>query len=1146
MRRMKGRGAGRDDAGGNARQGTAENAGSVGKRTLVETAFAAPSSAVPGKRTLTEAVAIQRRAERDAAADAGAPPPTGGGTPLPANLRTLMESLLGADFASVRVHQTPYAQALGARAFTRGNDLYLAPGAYDPESPHGRELIGHELTHVVQQRQGRVPVTSQVGGAPANDDPGLEQEADQMGAKAALAERPAGPSMTSVAASQSAQPVQMKMEANADHGTAPVGAYVDELAELEAGPSPEIASGPPIQRKPGPKKRQYIPFKIAVSRDMTGEELKATANLQVFGVAQVRAEWKHVKGAYTAADSPVEISVEVSLLRRVRGALNAQSGIDTDETGKVAGADARAKDFLAQPSSDEKSALLAEIDRRYHARSGTAPGAKIKPGEAGNRELWNSIRDEVLFQQQYIENLPDRVKAALHVSIKERTLTPADYDQLFRIAKKVEALPPGMAADYASKLTDTTTDLATFEAAVDAYRAELAEREKTDSERTAVQNKLLGLEEVYKLYKRYLAEQALETNPQLAVAKQTGKTAGVNVDTANDLKHQLEQQLPRYGFASITEFASYITRFIRSFEEGVVRITLDVLQRYAGKLYKEQQRYQDPAVIKDLHGKLGGFRAQHREFETNARIWNDYARQANDDHERGRRPGQGHIHMKPPAAEQATAGEKAKATKANAESQIKGLSSEYPIFAEDELPADKRLDKVKLAQADESTLGSVILAHIAERQKVVVEARAQLQGKRELIYKMDKLMPTFYAAMDIQPSSIHDEIIKDKMREDTISKIVGGVLLAIVAVALTVVSLGTATPAVIAAGASIGAAGLSTYMAYEEYKQYTSQHAIAEAGFAENPPTIWLVLAIAGAGVDMAAMVKAVRALAPAAEALEAGGDLAKFQQAVLELEKAKQLEQKAAEAAEKAAAARAAYKAAKGELSQALGKAYSFPGPLTDPEVYRSLVKMAVAKIRQGGHSLSAFVAELRQARIDAKLAAELSPEELSKVKQAWAEALTLEKAALEGAAKVGTYNTKIKWGLAEVDARPFGPGYWGKRQPQGDPRVNAYELKLNPNNESFFLPHPDGGFVQFENISGTVLQDGKLVASPRSMYHVADMPPFAKTKLLEEANRQVAAAQKAGMSVEWLVSEPRAITQLDQLFKAQGLPIVVRFLAE
>lgn len=168
----------------------------------------------------------------------------------------------------------------------------------------------------------------------------------------------------------------------------------------------------------------------------------------------------------------------------MRGAANAAKGIDTDATGKVAGADARAKDFLAQPASDEKTALLAEIDRRYHAASGSAPGTKIQPNESGKSDLWRSIRDEVLFQHHYIANLPDNVKALIHVSIKGRDLTPADYDQLFRIAKKIEALPPGAAADYTSKITGNTTDLATFEAAIDGYRGELARREQADAERS--------------------------------------------------------------------------------------------------------------------------------------------------------------------------------------------------------------------------------------------------------------------------------------------------------------------------------------------------------------------------------------------------------------------------------------------------------------------------------------------------------------------------------------------------------------------------------------------------------------------------------------------------------------------------------------
>ena len=978
----------------------------IGKSTLVQLAPGPPAAvpSKPGSRTLVEQLApLQRRAGVDAAADAGPPPSAGGGTPLPPDVRTQMEAALGGNFTAVRVHTSSYAESIGARAFTRGTDLVFAPGAYDPKSPQGLQLIGHELTHVVQQAQGRVPANTQLGGAPANDDPALEQEADEMGAKAARAEptrshpepHTAGSDThgAGLTASVNRGPTQMKASTEADTTAPPSGQpYVDELDGHHAEAASEVASGPPIQRHPTAKKREYVRFKIIVAKDMTGEQLKAAANLQVFGVAAVSAEWKNVQNAYTPADSPVEINVEASLLRRLRGAVNTRKGIDTDENGKVLGADARAKDFLTHPASDEKSALIAEIDRRYHTASGATPGTKIKPGEPGNKELWRSLRDEVLFQHQYIANLPDKVKALIRISIKGRELTPADYDQLFRVAKKIEALPPGAAADYANKITGTATDLATFEAAIDGHRAELATREHEDSERTTAQNKLLGLEEVYKLYKRYV--QATNTEmvaPGVATTKKVAQVLGAKAETADDLKQQLEQQLPRHGFASIAELASYIARFIHAFEEGAARITVDMLARYAGKLYKESQRYQDPAVIKDLHGKLGGFRAQHQELHKNATIWNDYAKTANADHERGRLPGNGHIHARPPTAEQAAAGEQAKAAKANAEAQIKDLSKEYPIFAEDDLPADKRLDKVKLAQADESTLASVLQAHIADRSQVVASAREQLEGNHQLIYKMDKLMPTFYAEMDIQPSSIHDEIIKDKMHEDAIAKIVGGVLLAIVAIALTVVSLGTATPAIVAAGASIGAVGLSTYMAYEEYKEYAAEHAMADAGFANDPSVVWLVLAIVGAGVDMAVAVKAVHALAPAAKALEAGGELADFTKAVEALEKSKQLERKSAGAAAKAAAARKSYQAAKGELGAALGKMYSLPGPLADPEVYRAVVKMAVAKIREGGHSLSAFIADIRAARTSAKLG-ELTPEDLAKVKQAWEEAKILE----------------------------------------------------------------------------------------------------------------------------------------------------------
>jgi hypothetical protein len=66
-----------------------------------------------------------------------------------------MGQAFGADFAGVRVHAGGPAdglnRALSARAFTIGNDIFLREGAYNPGTSGGRELLAHELTHVVQQ-----------------------------------------------------------------------------------------------------------------------------------------------------------------------------------------------------------------------------------------------------------------------------------------------------------------------------------------------------------------------------------------------------------------------------------------------------------------------------------------------------------------------------------------------------------------------------------------------------------------------------------------------------------------------------------------------------------------------------------------------------------------------------------------------------------------------------------------------------------------------------------------------------------------------------------------------------------------------------------------------------------------------------------
>ena len=79
----------------------------------------------------------------------------GRGKALPEETRSAMESGFGEDFSSVRVHDDADADGLSrdldAHAFTVGNDIYFAQGAYAPETGEGRHLLAHELTHVVQQ-----------------------------------------------------------------------------------------------------------------------------------------------------------------------------------------------------------------------------------------------------------------------------------------------------------------------------------------------------------------------------------------------------------------------------------------------------------------------------------------------------------------------------------------------------------------------------------------------------------------------------------------------------------------------------------------------------------------------------------------------------------------------------------------------------------------------------------------------------------------------------------------------------------------------------------------------------------------------------------------------------------------------------------
>ncbi len=104
----------------------------------------------------------------------------GGGQALDGAVRTQMEPALGADLGGVRVHTGSEAdrlnQAVSARAFTTGSDVFFRQGEYNPGSSTGRELLAHELTHVVQQAGSPVQAKLTLGAVDAPE----EREADAV------------------------------------------------------------------------------------------------------------------------------------------------------------------------------------------------------------------------------------------------------------------------------------------------------------------------------------------------------------------------------------------------------------------------------------------------------------------------------------------------------------------------------------------------------------------------------------------------------------------------------------------------------------------------------------------------------------------------------------------------------------------------------------------------------------------------------------------------------------------------------------------------------------------------------------------------------------------------------------------------------
>ena len=186
-----------------------------------------------------------------------------GGRPLDTDTRADMETRLGHDFGDVRVHDDSRAHdsavSVNANAYTVGSNIVFQRDRFDPGSADGKLTLAHELTHVVQQRNGPVDGTPTGGGIKVSDPSDrYEREASanaervMSGPAPAVAPSPSGPAVQRCGADgeqdvqrsvDPAAPVAQREGEEMEDEEAVQGSFTDAAVQREGEEEEEMPAG---------------------------------------------------------------------------------------------------------------------------------------------------------------------------------------------------------------------------------------------------------------------------------------------------------------------------------------------------------------------------------------------------------------------------------------------------------------------------------------------------------------------------------------------------------------------------------------------------------------------------------------------------------------------------------------------------------------------------------------------------------------------------------------------------------------------------------------------------------------------------------------------------------------------------------------
>lgn len=696
----------------------------------------------------------------------------------------------------------------------------------------------------------------------------------------------------------------------------------------------------PLKTKPKPKRRGGLAVTVVPQHPMSGEELALLVLEQLYG------------------DDPAAAADRLNdwRARGVHGrGPRFEEGITADQVGQpiTVGVDPPRAGTDAAETEDAKLRAqdLAEMDK----------GGRQSINDETNRRFWAKLGDEShgklglgaddragreLWMQTRDEVLKERDQVLQLPDVLQdeimpyHELSPEAYKTAIRLGQETKDFTAADWARYERNAVGSTDDLEVFEAHVQQFAAKRAGEQ-------ALLNRLKGSEGFYKAWHDPWSGKGLKRE-RLTVPP---------------------------GFKDFDDYDEACAAYLQLFRDRAVEITRLTLRASRSMITSELRRYADENEVLAFHGELSKLRALY----ARAVAIGDYADKDPEEH-----------------------GEKWGWWIADAQERVRkereAHAREHPILTDPKLGTDE----IVVPNAQE--LGENLRDDAQDRLHDVDKTIDALNDDEGNVWQFDRMLGLAMTELAATKGSIGELIVTSYLHGVVVQKIIKAIGTAVLAIGVGLLTFGTGTVAVLAAG---GLLALGTYQAAEEVKAYGQADAAAHSAFdkdqtvsSDSPSAFWAAFSLIAVGLDGAALTSALSAAGASLAELEQTGSLFKFEAAL----KAAALPEDVKAALLQAFKVRPKLDNATRTLRQALGG-----GRRAGAKAIKAASRAGYVGAQMGMKEFDQFVAYAKTGMLHGPDLGELAAEDLAALKTAWGQ-------GVERAEKAGVALKRIR-GAPEPD---------------------------------------------------------------------------------------------------------------------------------